>query len=65
MTIPNSNNKSSLTKKIDGTINLLIKYRKKARLNNDFETSDLIRDELLKLGVKLNDSKDGTNYIID
>ena len=63
--IPNSNDKSILNNKIDGTINLLIKYREKARLNNDFETSDLIRDELLELGVKLNDSKDGTNYIIN
>tara|TARA_Y100000992_G_scaffold301103_1_gene271201 strand:- start:107 stop:1585 length:1479 start_codon:yes stop_codon:yes gene_type:complete len=50
---------------IEELINLIIDLRNKARFDNDFETSDKIRDSLLKLGVKLKDSKKGTEFEID
>lgn len=47
---------------LEGTINLLIEMRKKARDNKDFATSDAIRDQLLALGIQLKDGKDGTSF---
>lgn len=38
----------------------LIKQRLEARKNKDFKKSDTIRDELIKLGVKIKDNPDGT-----
>jgi len=38
----------------------LIQQRLDARKAKDFKKSDAIRDELLKLGVKINDNPDGT-----
>ncbi len=45
-----------------GAINLLIELRNKARANKDFTTSDTIRDQLLEVGIQLNDGKDGTSF---
>ena len=47
---------------LEGTVNLLIEMRKKARDNKDFATSDVIRDQLLALGIQLKDGKDGTSF---
>jgi len=49
---------------LEGTVNLLIDIRKKARDNKDFATSDAIRDQLLALGVQLKDGKDGTTFSV-
>ena len=49
---------------LEGTVNLLIEMRKKARDNKDFATSDAIRDQLLALGIQLKDGKDGTSFSI-
>jgi cysteinyl-tRNA synthetase len=43
-------------------INLLIKLRNQARVNKNFELSDQIRNDLLELGVKLNDDKNDSSY---
>lgn len=47
---------------LEGTVNLLIEMRKKARNNKDFATSDAIRDQLLALGIQLKDGKEGTSF---
>ena len=60
-----SKDKNEKNHQIEELINLIINLRDKARLDNDFDTSDQIRDSLLKLGVKLKDSKEGTQYKID
>ena len=60
-----SKDKNEKNHQIEELINLIINLRNKARLDNDFDTSDQIRDSLLKLGVKLKDSKEGTQYKID
>jgi cysteinyl-tRNA synthetase len=49
---------------LEGSVNLLIDIRKKARDNKDFATSDAIRDQLLALGVQLKDGKDGTTFSV-
>jgi cysteinyl-tRNA synthetase len=38
----------------------LIKARDEAKKRKDFEMADSIRDELLKKGIKLIDSREGT-----
>ena len=52
------------TSKLSGTVELLIKLRQEARANKNFALSDQIRDQLLELGIKLNDGKDGTTFSI-
>ncbi len=49
---------------LEGTVQMLIDIRKKARDNKDFATSDQIRDQLLALGVQLKDGKEGTTFHI-
>ena len=39
-----------------------IKERDTAKKNKDYTLADSIRDELLSLGIKLIDTKDGTKY---
>ena len=43
-------------------IELLIKIRSQARNDKNFELSDQIRDELLELGIQLNDDKNSSSY---
>jgi cysteinyl-tRNA synthetase len=43
-------------------IELLIKIRSQARSDKNFELSDQIRDELLELGIQLNDDKNSSSY---
>ena len=45
---------------VDGLMNLIIQIRANARQNKDWATSDLIRDALKELGVKLEDRPDKT-----
>jgi cysteinyl-tRNA synthetase len=47
---------------IDGVVALLIKLRKEARDNKDWDLSDQIRDELLVLGIQLKDGREGTSF---
>ena len=43
-------------------INDMVLKRSEAKNNKDFETADAIRDQLLDLGVEINDSSDGTEW---
>jgi len=52
-------------KKLEETLELLIKMRSDARANKDFELSDKIRIELDEIGIQLKDSKGGTTFKID
>ena len=45
---------------LNGVLQLLINIRKEAKTKKDFVTSDIIRNELIKLGVQLKDEKDGS-----
>ena len=55
---------SKINTALEGTVNLLIDIRKKARDNKDFATSDAIRDQLIALGIQLKDGKDGTTFSV-
>ena len=48
--------------KLDGTISLLIEMRNQARADRNFTLSDQIRNRLIELGIKLNDTKDETTF---
>ena len=48
--------------KEDDLVKILIDLRNQARLNNDFNLSDDIRNKLLEIGIKLNDNKDDSSY---
>ena len=43
-------------------IDALLRLRSRAREQRDFETSDLIRDDLMAAGVEVNDSPSGTTW---
>lgn len=47
---------------IDGLMSLILDIRKSSRENKDWTTSDLIRDQLQKVGVKVKDTKDGAEW---
>lgn len=53
------------TGKLSGVVELLIQFRKEARENKDFATSDKIRDQLAALGIQLKDGKEGTTFSIN
>jgi cysteinyl-tRNA synthetase len=50
------------TEKLSGAVELLIQLRQQARVNKDFAMSDKIRDELAKVGIQLQDGKEGTTF---
>ena len=41
---------------------LVLQLRGNAKKNKDFNTADLIRDELNKLGIQIKDSRHGTSW---
>lgn len=47
---------------VDGLMDFLVEMREKARKEKDFEVSDEIRDRLAKIGVLLEDTKDGPRW---
>lgn len=52
----------SIEVNLDSEILEKIELRNKAKLEKNYELADKIRDELLKDGIKLIDSRDGTTY---
>ncbi len=60
--IENEELSADTSKKLDGTISLLMQMRMDARAAKNFALSDQIRDQLLDLGIQLKDGKDGTSY---
>ena len=53
---------NEISKEFKNKINDMILKRSEAKNNKDFETADAIRDQLLELGVEINDSSDGTEW---
>ncbi len=53
------------TEKLSGVVEMLIQFRKEARENKDFATSDKIRDQLAELGIQLKDGKEGTTFSVN
>ncbi len=50
---------------LDGVMSTLIELRNQAKLNKDWATADLIRNELSKLNVVLKDTKEGTDWEVE
>ncbi len=52
----------------DQTLNqvmeLVLELRQQAKLNKDYTTSDLIRDKITNAHIQINDSKDGSNWVL-
>ena len=43
-------------------MDIVLKLRSKAKENKDWDSADLIRDELNKLNIQVKDGKDGSNW---
>jgi cysteinyl-tRNA synthetase len=56
---------SSNETKLSEILNILLELRESSRKNKDFETSDKIRNELEKIGIKLEDNPDETEIKIN
>ena len=57
-----ANKKETDDKLLNEIMEVLLKLRKNAKENKDWTTADLIRDELNKINVKINDSLDGSSW---
>ena len=44
---------------------MIIQQRKAAKQAKDWTTSDRIRDELLSLGIRIKDTKEGTEWTME
>ena len=54
--------KEEKNNELDSEIQGLIEERREAKKNKDFAKADQIRDDLLALGIKLIDTREGTTY---
>lgn len=57
-----SEDDSSAGAEVGGLMELIIRLRQQARAAKDYATSDIIRDELAALGLKVNDGKEGATW---
>ena len=53
---------NKISEEFKNKIDDMILKRSKAKNNKDFKTADAIRDQLIELGVEINDSSDGTEW---
>ena len=53
---------TSSNKTLEGVMDLILDIRKNARENKDWNTSDLIRDKLNELEIKVKDGRDGASW---
>ena len=53
---------NEISEEFKNKINDMVLKRSEAKNNKDFETADAIRDQLLEMGVEINDSSDGTEW---
>ena len=44
---------------------LVLQLRGNAKKNKDFNTADLIRDELDKVGIQIKDSREGSSWEVE
>ena len=57
----NKNDENDITSEL---MKLVLKLRTNAKKNKDFDTADMIREELHKSGIQIKDSREGTNWEI-
>ena len=61
---PNETDNSFKDKISEDLLHLLIDLRTKARMERNFELSDIIRNRLKELDIELEDNKEGTRYTL-
>lgn len=49
---------------VNEVMDLILHLRKNAKANKDFNTADLIRDELERKGIEIKDGRDGSSWNI-
>ncbi|MEM1324595.1 MAG: cysteine--tRNA ligase [Bacteroidota bacterium] len=49
---------------LDGVMELVLQLRSEARVNKDWATSDVIRDQLQALGIQVKDGKEGSSWTV-
>ncbi len=47
---------------LDGLMKMVLEVRNQAKANKDFATSDKVRDELVRLGIVVKDTKEGSTW---
>ncbi|MCI7515337.1 MAG: hypothetical protein MSA53_07210, partial [Bacteroidales bacterium] len=52
-------------KRMDALIGMVLEQRKAAKAAKDWATSDRIRDELLAIGIRIKDTKDGVEWTME
>ena len=57
-----SNNESSENDLTNEVMGLVLQLRGNAKKSKDFDTADLIRDELDKLGIQIKDGREGSSW---
>jgi cysteinyl-tRNA synthetase len=57
-----SSGNDNTAKLLDGVMQLVIQLRADARAKRDFATSDAVRDGLSKIGISMQDGKNGTTW---
>lgn len=62
--LENENVSKENVNQLSDVVEMLIELREEARANKNFGLSDRIRDELLRVGIKLNDGKDKTTFTL-
>jgi cysteinyl-tRNA synthetase len=50
---------------VDALMQTIIDIRQQARENKDWATSDLIRDNLAKMNIKIKDTKEGAEWSVE
>jgi cysteinyl-tRNA synthetase len=60
--LPTSDNEHKILDVLPAIMEKIVQWRKEARDKKDFAMSDIIRDDLTKAGIILEDSKDGTKW---
>ena len=46
----------------NGVMELVLKLRENAKANKDFDSADLIREELSKLNIQVKDGREGSSW---
>ena len=60
-----SSSSANLTGAVDGLISLLLEQRSAARARKDFAAADQIRDQIIAMGISIEDRADGVRWSIN
>jgi cysteinyl-tRNA synthetase len=64
MGINDEQGQNNNTELLNGLVGMVLEIRNQAKANKDFATSDKIRDELIRLGIIVKDTKEGSSWTL-